>query len=96
VVTAPARIRRRQLATIVLVACALTPLFNVLTAEASWREAIQGLVDAVLISLAVGGYLLFVRDGRLRPWFRRIGFWGDLVLSSAIVLAPCPSSPWSR
>jgi class 3 adenylate cyclase len=34
----------------------------------------------------VGGYLLFVHDGRLRPWFRRLGFWTDLVLSSVIVL----------
>jgi class 3 adenylate cyclase len=86
--TARARIHRRQLATIVLVACALTPVFNVLTAGASWREAFQGVIDAVLVSLAVGGYLLFLRDGRrLRPWFRRLGFWGDLVLSSAIVLA---------
>ena len=86
--TARARIHRRQLATIVLVACALTPVFNVLTAEPSWRQAFQGVIDAVLVSLAVGGYLLFLRDGRrLRPWFRRLGFWGDLVLSSAIVLA---------
>jgi adenylate cyclase len=85
--TARSRIRRRQLATIVLVACAITPVFNLLTAEATWREAIQGFVDAVLISLAVGGYLLFLRDGRLRPWFRRLGFLTDLALSSAIVLA---------
>jgi adenylate cyclase len=85
--TARARIRRRQLATVVLVAGAITPVFNILTAEASVREAIQGLLDAVLISLAVGGYLLFIRDGRLRPWFRRLGFWADLTLSSAIVLA---------
>ena len=86
--TARARIHRRQLATIVLVACTLTPVFNVLTAEPSWRQAFQGVIDAVLVSLAVGGYLLFLRDGRrLRPWFRRLGFWGDLVLSSAIVLA---------
>jgi adenylate cyclase len=87
VTTARARIRRRQLATIVLVACAITPVFNVLTSEASLRQAIQGLVDAALISVAVGGYLLFVRDGWLRRWFRRIGFWRELALSSTIVLA---------
>ena len=85
--TAHARIRRRQLATIVLVACAITPVFNVLTSEASVHEAVQGLVDAVLIALGVGGYLLFLRDGWLRPWFRGLGFWIDLALSSAIVLA---------
>ena len=84
--TARARIRRRQLVAIVLVACAITPVFNVLTSQASLRSAIQGLVDAVLITLLVGGYLMFVRDGRLRPWFRRLGFWADLALSSAIVL----------
>jgi len=84
--TARARIRRRQLAAIILVACAVTPVFNVLTSEASLGSAIQGLIDAVLISLLVGGYLMFVRDGWLRPWFRRLGFWADLALSSAIVL----------
>lgn len=84
--TARARIRGRQLATSVLVACAIAPVFNVLTSEASWQEAIQGLVDAVLIGVPVSVYLLFVRDG-LRLWFRRLGFWKDLVLSSAIVLA---------
>jgi adenylate cyclase len=69
-----------------LVACVITPVFNLLTSAASFREAIQGLVDAVIISLAVGGYLLFVRDGWLRLWFRRIGFLRELALSSTIVL----------
>jgi class 3 adenylate cyclase len=87
VTTARARIRRRQLATIVLVACVITPVFNLLTSAASLREAVQGLVDAALISVAVGGYLLFVRDGWLRLPFRRLGFWTELGLSSAIVLA---------
>jgi adenylate cyclase len=85
--TARARIRRRQLATIVLVACTITPVFNVLTSEASFRQVVQGALDAFLISLAVSGYLLFLRDGTLRPWFRRLGFRVDLFLSSAIVLA---------
>jgi class 3 adenylate cyclase len=83
---ARARIRRRQLATIVLVACAITPFFNALTAAPTLAEVVQGMLDALLISLLVGGYLLFVHDGRLRPWFRRLGFWTDLVLSSVIVL----------
>ena len=63
------------------------PVFNVLTSEASVGSAIQGVVDAVLITLIVGGYLMFVRDGWLRLWFRRLDFWADLALSSAIVLA---------
>jgi adenylate cyclase len=83
---ARARIRRRQLAAIVVVVCVITPVFNALTSEASLRSAIQGLLDAVLITLLVGGYLMFVRDGRLRPWFRGLGFRADLTLSSAIVL----------
>src|SRR5687768_605851 len=66
---------------------AITPVFNVLTDEASVRVALQGLVDAPLITLLVGSYLMFVRDGRWRPWFRRLGFSTDLVLSSVIVLA---------
>jgi adenylate cyclase len=84
--TARARIRRRQLAAIVLVACIITPIFNVLTGESSLRAMIQGVVDASLISMLVGGYLMLVRDGQLRLWFRRLGFWADLTLSSAIAL----------
>jgi adenylate cyclase len=80
------RSRGRQLAAIVLVACAITPVFNLLTAEASLGSAIQGVVDAVLISLLVGSYVMFVRDDRLRPWFRRLGFWTDLALNSTIMV----------
>ena len=69
-----------------LVVCVITPIFNVLTSEASLRSAIQGVVDGVVIPLLVAGYLMFVRDGTLRAWFRRLGFWTDLTLSSAIVL----------
>src|SRR6266536_2489014 len=83
---ARARIRRRQLAAVVLVVCAITPVFNILTGESSLRAVIQGAVDASLVSMLVGGYLLFVRDGELRLWFRRLGFWVDLALSSAIAL----------
>jgi adenylate cyclase len=87
VATARARIRRRQLAAIILVLCVITPVFNVLTSERSLRSALQGLFDGVLIPILVAGYLMFVRDGALRYWFRRLGFWTDLALSSAIVLA---------
>ena len=82
-----ARIQLRQLAVVALVVAAVTPVFNVLTNEASLRSAIQGVVDAILISAMVGGYLQFVRDGWLRPWFRRISFGADLALSTPIVLA---------
>src|SRR5262245_56908501 len=87
VITARARIRRRQLATIVLVACDITPVFNVLTSQRSFAEVVQGLVDAFIVSVTVAGYLLFVRDGWIRHWFRRLGFWKELVFSSTIVLA---------
>jgi adenylate cyclase len=68
------------------VACVIVPAFNVVTSEASVRSAIQGLVDAVLVTILVGGYLIFVRDGRARGWFRKLGFWADLMLSSTLVL----------
>ena len=83
---ARARKRRRQLAAIVLVACTIAPVFNVLTSEASAQEAWQGTVDGVVVSLLVGGYMLFVRDGRLRPFFQGLRFRTDFALSSAIVL----------
>ncbi|HEY2992705.1 MAG TPA: adenylate/guanylate cyclase domain-containing protein [Methylomirabilota bacterium] len=72
---------------VTLVACAITPVFNVLTSEASVRSAIQGVVDGAIVSLLVGGYLVFLRDGRLRSWFRQLSFRADFALSSAIVLA---------
>jgi class 3 adenylate cyclase len=86
--SAQTRVRRqgRQLTVAIAVACAIVPVFNVVSSEASVQSAIQGLVDAVLISLLVGGYLLFVRDGWARAWFREIGFWADLTLSSTLVL----------
>jgi adenylate cyclase len=85
--SARARSRRRQLAVVILVACITTPVFNLLTSARSLESVVQGLVDGMVIPLLVGGYLFFVRDGRLRPWFRRLGFWTDLVLSSTIVFA---------
>ena len=85
--TSGTRRRLRQLAWITLVVCAITPFFNMLTDEASLRSAIQGAIDGALITILVGGYLLLLRDGRFRPWFRRLGFATDLVVSSAIALA---------
>src|SRR5215468_11066941 len=84
--SARARIRWRQIGWITAVVCTITPVFNLLTSEASVASAVRGVVDGALITVLVGGYLLFLRDGRLRPWFRRLGFWADLALSSAIVL----------
>jgi adenylate cyclase len=69
-----------------LLVCVITPVFNVLTSEASVRSAVQGVVDGVIIPVLVMGYLGFLRDGRLRAWFRRLGFWSDLAFSSGILL----------
>jgi class 3 adenylate cyclase len=80
------RIGARRLLRIMAVVCVLTPVFNVVSNEASVRSAIQGVLDGVLITCLVGGYLLLVRDGALRYWFRRFSFWTELALSSAIVL----------
>jgi adenylate cyclase len=77
---------RRQLVAIVGVACLVTPFFNLLTSARSVSEAVQGFVDALIISLLVGGYLIYVRDGALRARFRRLSFLADLALSSAILL----------
>src|SRR5262245_39906696 len=81
------RIYLRQLAGVIVVVGVITPIFNVLTSEASVRSAVQGLIDAVIIPVLITGYLRFVREDRLRGWFRRLGFWTDMAFSSAIVLA---------
>jgi adenylate cyclase len=70
-----------------LVAAVVVPVFNVVTTRPTVAQAVQGLLDAVLISMLVGGYLLFVRDGVLRARFRRLSFGATLVINSSIVLA---------
>jgi len=82
-----ARIQLRQIGVIMLVACAVTPIFNVLTNAPTLREAVQGVVDGVLVTALVGGYLQLVRDGVLRSWFRRRRFVVDLAISSVTVVA---------
>ena len=69
-----------------MVAAVIAPVFNVLTGEPTVLNALQGVVDAGLLSVLVGGYLLFVRDGWLRLWFRRLSFAVDFALSSAVLL----------
>jgi adenylate cyclase len=85
--SARARIQRRQLAAILLATCVAVPVFNVLTVRATAESAIQGLVDGILIPVLVGGYLLFIRDGVLRDWFRRRTFRANLAINGTIVLA---------
>src|SRR5262249_39709068 len=80
------RTRRRQLGAIMLAACAIAPVFNVLTSEASAREAWQGAVDGMVISLLVCGSRLFVCDCRLRCVCQRSALWTELAVSSVICL----------
>src|SRR6516162_775683 len=68
------------------VACVIAPVFNVVTSEASARSAVQGLVDAVLITLLAGGYLTLIRDGWARSWFRKISFRADMAITSSLLL----------
>jgi adenylate cyclase len=81
------RSQLRQLAVVVAVAVVLAPIFNLLTSAATLREAIQGIVDALLISALVGAYIIVLRDGWLRGWFRRLSFLANLALNSVIVIA---------
>lgn len=85
--SARARILRRQLLAVVLITAVIVPVFNVLTDRPTVRAAVQGLLDAVLISLVVGGYLLFVREGMLRGRFRRLPFGASLAINSAVAVA---------
>ena len=82
-----ARIQLRQIGVIMLAVCTITPIFNVLTSAPTLRSAVQGVVDGVLVTGLVGGYLQLVRDGVLRAWFRRRRFVVDLAISSVTVVA---------
>ena len=86
-ISARSRVQARQLGAIVVLASVLTPVFNVVTSRPALDEAVQGLVDAIVITLLVGGFTLFVRDGALRSWFGRLPFVTDIAVSSAITLA---------
>jgi hypothetical protein len=44
--TRHARIRRRQLAAVTRVVAVITPMFNVLTSQASLAEVVQGVVES--------------------------------------------------
>jgi adenylate cyclase len=58
-----------------------------LTDTVTFRTAVErGVIDGAIVTVLVGGFLLFVRGGRLRGWFRRLGFIMDLFVSSAIVV----------
>jgi adenylate cyclase len=81
------RIQLRQLGALTAVACVVTPVFNVLTSAPTLRSAVQGVIDGVLVSGLVGGYVQFVRDGVLRPWFRRLSFAVDMAISVPTVVA---------
>ena len=88
--TSATRRRLKQLLGILAVVCAITPLFNFLTDAATLRSAAQGVIDGIIVTALVGGFLLFVRGGRLRAPFRRLGF--SPISSSA---APsCSASSW--
>jgi adenylate cyclase len=82
-----ARIQLRQRGVVTLLVCIVTPVFNVLTSAPTLRSAVQGVVDGVLVSGLVGGYLQFFRDGYVRSWFRRRSFAADLAISSPTVVA---------
>ena len=70
---------------IVSFACALTPIFNLLTSQVSLGSAIQGFVDALLVSTVLTAYVFFVRDGLLRAWFRRRSFVVNLLANGTVL-----------
>lgn len=71
----------RTLAVVVATACAVGPVFNLLTDERAGAAARQGGLDALMISLVVGSYSLFVRDRILRPRLRSLSFLSNIILN---------------
>jgi adenylate cyclase len=86
VLTARSRAQLRVVAAVVAVACVLGPAFNVLTVEASMGAAGQGLIDGLLISLVLSGYVVFVRDGVWRAWLRERSFLTNLSINGTALV----------
>lgn len=63
VILSRARLQLRQVAVVGAIAAVVAPIFNLLTSAPTLHEAIQGVVDAVLISALVGAYVIVLRDG---------------------------------
>lgn len=82
--TARTRTRLETMGVMVLFSVTATPLFN--WATDGIRSIGQGLVDGLLISVAVSGYIFFVRDGLLRNFLRRWSFTSNLVLNSLVLV----------
>lgn len=74
------------MAVVVSLACILTPFFNLLTDEVSLGAVVQGFVDALLVSVVLGTYILFIRDGALRPWLRQRSFAMNLLINGSALL----------
>ena len=72
---------------VVALACVLGPAFNVLTDEVSLDAALQGLLDGLLISVVLSGYVVFVRDGVWRDWLRERSFLANLLINGTVFLA---------
>jgi adenylate cyclase len=79
--------RLRTLGWVLLVVCAVAPIFNLITTEFTLGDAVQGLVDGLLITALCGGWLLFLRDGLLRARLRGLSFAANLALNASVLLA---------
>jgi len=84
--SARSRAQLRVMAIVVGLACILGPAFNILTDEVSWDAVAQGLVDSLLVSTGLGGYVIFVRDGLWRNWLRRRSFVANLVINATMLM----------
>jgi len=86
VLSARSRMQLRAMAAIVLLACVVTPMFNLATDEVSLGSAIQGFVDALLVSAVLATYILFIRERLLRGWFRKRSFVANLLINGTALL----------
>jgi adenylate cyclase len=86
ILTTRARTQLRVMSVVVFLACVLTPAFNMLTNEVSIDSALQGLVDALLVSVALSAYIIFVRDGVWRVWLRERSFVANLLINGTVML----------
>ena len=74
----------KTLAAVIIVACLSAGVFNLIAVKIAPGPFAQGIIDGFIISLLLGGYLLFMAQGYLINFFRNLNFTTTLLINSGV------------